>query len=99
MQSWMYGLIAIPVVAVGAAYAMGAFSTDISSLNKKLGPDYSSSAFAKDPTAMQNEIDSEKMAFRGDDEFSSYQTAGRKRKHKKTKKSKSKHKKTKRHSK
>ncbi len=31
----MYGLIAIPVVAVGAAYGMGAFSTNIPEITAK----------------------------------------------------------------
>jgi hypothetical protein len=36
MQTWMYGLLAIPVVAVGAAYSMGAFSTKTSELDQRI---------------------------------------------------------------
>lgn len=36
METWMYGLIAIPVVAVGAAYAMGAFSTKTAEINQQI---------------------------------------------------------------
>jgi len=32
----MYGLLAIPVVAVGAAYAMGAFSTKTAEINQQI---------------------------------------------------------------
>lgn len=76
MQTWMYGLLAIPVVAAGAAYMSGAFSTDIPGINQKI---------------RQTEL--ENAAFTGDNELSPYQSAGRK---KKTKKSKSNNKKTKR---
>lgn len=79
----------VPVVAVGAAYAMGAFGTNISSLNKSLSPEYSSSAFARNPKAMESALEEERTAFRGD----TYEGG---RRTKKTKKSKSKHKKTKR---
>lgn len=92
----MYGLIAIPVVALGAAYGLGAFSTNISSINEKISPEYRSSAFAKDPKALEKAVNYEKTAFRGDSfsEQEPYQaSAGRKRK---TKKTKSKNKKTKR---
>lgn len=37
MENWMYGLIAVPVVAVGAAYAMGAFSTKTADINRQIG--------------------------------------------------------------
>ncbi len=37
MQSWTWAVIGIvPVVAVGAAYALGAFSTNIPSVNQKI---------------------------------------------------------------
>lgn len=36
MQTWMYGLIAIPVVALGAAYGMGAFSTNVAGINQNI---------------------------------------------------------------
>jgi hypothetical protein len=36
METWMYGLIAIPVVAVGAAYAMGAFSTKTAEIQQNI---------------------------------------------------------------
>lgn len=32
----MYGLIAIPVVALGAAYGMGAFSTKTAEINQQI---------------------------------------------------------------
>lgn len=84
----------VPVVAVGAAYASGAFSTQNAELNKALGPYYSSSKFANDPAAMKGEIEQERIAFRGDDEPRSYQGSAGKRKHKKTKKAKKGSKKT-----
>ena len=36
METWMYGLIAIPVVALGAAYGMGAFSTKTAQINQQI---------------------------------------------------------------
>jgi hypothetical protein len=36
METWMYGLLAIPVVGVGIAYAMGAFSTNTAQLNQQI---------------------------------------------------------------
>ena len=37
MEPWIWGIIAgVPVLAVGAAYAMGAFSTDIPSIDSKI---------------------------------------------------------------
>jgi hypothetical protein len=93
MQPWIWAtIIGIPVLATGAAYAMGAFSTDISGVNKKLGP-YAST---KDPEQMKNIIAEEKTAFTGDDPTDYGSVAG-KRKHK-TKKSKKRGKKTKRRS-
>ncbi len=89
----MYGLIAIPIIAVGAAYGMGSFtkgpSVDESSL-----PFPSSSPSWKNPTALTNALEEEKFIKADQARAASYQaSAGRKRK---TKKSKSKNKKTKR---
>jgi hypothetical protein len=85
MENWMYGLIAIPVVAVGAAYGMGAFtkgpSVDESSL-----PALTSTSW-KSPSALENALEEEKAAKADQARV----TAGRR---KKTKKSKSKNKKT-----
>ncbi len=84
----MYGLIAVPFVAAGAAYAMGAFtkgpSVDESSL-----PFGSSSPSWKNPAALERALEEEKTAFRGDTE--AYQaSAGRKRKTKRSKSKKNK---------
>jgi hypothetical protein len=85
----MWGIVAgVPVVALGAAYATGAFSTKTSSLDQALGPSYSSSSFARNPAALSSALQEEKVAFRGDTD-----TGG---KRKNTKKSKSGNKKTKR---
>jgi hypothetical protein len=89
MQSWIWAtIVGVPIIAAGAAYAMGAFSTDISGVNKKLGP-YSS---IKNPEQMKNIIAEEKIAFTGD-EPTDYGSVAGKRKHK-TKKSKKRGKKT-----
>ena len=37
MEPWVWAIVGVvPVVAVGAAYAMGAFSTDIPGINQKI---------------------------------------------------------------
>lgn len=37
MEPWIWGVIAgVPILAVGTAYAMGAFSTDIPSINAQI---------------------------------------------------------------
>lgn len=88
MEPWIWAIVGVvPALAVGTAYAMGAFSTDIEGLNKKLGP-YAS---VKGSEGMKQEIAQEKTAFRGD--VDDYGTAGGKRK-RKTKKAKKSHKKT-----
>ena len=70
METWMYGLLAIPVVALGAAYSMGAFSTNIPAIDAKIA----------NTQAKLNEA----KEFSGDTEY--YQaSAGRKRKTKKSK--------------
>ena len=83
----MYGLIAVPVVAAGVAYGMGAFTKGTSVDESNLPPMASSSW--KSPSALENALEEEKAA-KADRER---MTAGRK---KKTRKSKSKNKKTKR---
>lgn len=86
----MYGLIAIPVVALGASYGLGAFTTDSSSLKEDDVPGLTSKTW-KNPTALKDVLEEEKSV-KADQQL--YQaSAGRKRK---TKKSKSKSKKTKR---
>lgn len=84
----MYGLIAIPVLAVGAAYGMGAF-TKGPSVDESNLPASASSTFWKNPSALETALEEEKAA-KADQQVL---TAGRR---KKTKKSKSKNKKTKR---
>ena len=85
----MYGLIAVPVVALGAAYGMGAFSTSSSPISEDKLPAPSSTPFWKNPDALNRALEEEKAA-KAD---SQTLTAGRR---KKTKKTKSKNKKTKR---
>lgn len=37
MEPWIWGVVAgVPILAVGAAYAMGAFSTDIAGVNAQI---------------------------------------------------------------
>jgi hypothetical protein len=37
MESWIWAIVGVvPVVAVGAAYALGAFSTNIPSINQQI---------------------------------------------------------------
>jgi hypothetical protein len=95
MENWMYGLIAIPVVAVGAAYGMGAFSTNIPEITAK------NEAIKKnlyDPAqraAFQKQEEQRDMLRQKAAKLEKEAGLGGKRK-KKTKKSKSKNKKTKR---
>jgi hypothetical protein len=94
MEPWMWAIVGVvPVVAVGTAYASGAFSTQNAKLDKALGPYYSSSKFVNDPEAMKSEIERERTQFTGDDDRP-YQASAGKRKHKKTKKAKKGSKKT-----
>ena len=91
MEPWMWGVVAgVPVVALGAAYASGAFSTKTSSLDQSLKNYNITPSIAKDPSAMEAAVQQEKTAFTGDTE------GGKRKKKIKTKKSKSSHKKTKR---
>lgn len=81
----MYGLIAVPIVAVGVAYGMGSFTKAPSPDDSSLPP-LTPTAW-KSPSALETALEEEKAA-KADRERMS---AGRR---KKTKKSKSKNKKT-----